>query len=343
MKIYYKLLVSTACYALIALAVGSPAFISSRADAEVATSEPTLTSSFAPQEDEQCPQGWIIFKQDVCFEPTPSSVPQDDEWCPEGKVAFRRGVCATPSELDSTSSAPQWQGDTGCPEGWTVLHRSVCYERGTLTGPVITHVVRVGIRDPEIQLNIESGSPAPVSRRAGDAVAAANASFFNPGGDPVGPLIKGEEWVYNDSELAQVIALNEDNSSDVMLSRNLNSLEGIRLGLSGSHKLIDEGRLVHDFGPDNSSRLLFGRHPRTAVGVDDNKFLYIFVVDGRCSCSIGMTMPGLRDFIASFDVDNAINLDGGRSSTLVTEGEVVNRPSGGYEAPVAVALTVAAE
>lgn len=88
------------------------------------------------------------------------------------------------------------------------------------------------------------------------------------------------------------------------------------------------------------------RHPRTAVGVDrEGKTLTILSVDGRqAGVSIGMTGAELRDELAKYGVYNAINLDGGGSTTLVQrdpatgELKVINRPSDGKERPVANVL-----
>ncbi|HYQ32380.1 MAG TPA: phosphodiester glycosidase family protein [Lapillicoccus sp.] len=82
-------------------------------------------------------------------------------------------------------------------------------------------------------------------------------------------------------------------------------------------------------------------HPRTAVGIDaDGRRLYILVVDGRSTTSRGYTMVELADFMTALGVENAINLDGGGSSTMYTRNytggmAVVNEPSDGGERKVA--------
>ena len=64
-------------------------------------------------------------------------------------------------------------------------------------------------------------------------------------------------------------------------------------------------------------------HPRTAVGYSQNgKFLYIVVVDGRQPFySQGMTLAELADLMIDIGAHDAMNLDGGGSSTLVIRGE----------------------
>ncbi|HEU4354452.1 MAG TPA: phosphodiester glycosidase family protein [Actinomycetota bacterium] len=82
------------------------------------------------------------------------------------------------------------------------------------------------------------------------------------------------------------------------------------------------------------------RHPRTAVGVgpgceDGDRgtrcSVYYVVVDGRRSgWSIGMPLVAFARLMRRVGASSALNMDGGGSSTMVVEGEVLNRPSLGY-------------
>src|SRR5690606_32538644 len=67
---------------------------------------------------------------------------------------------------------------------------------------------------------------------------------------------------------------------------------------------------------------------------------YIIVVDGRQVTSAGMTLFELADYMLSIGCYNAMNLDGGGSSTMVVRGEIENSPSDGIERDVANALMV---
>lgn len=80
------------------------------------------------------------------------------------------------------------------------------------------------------------------------------------------------------------------------------------------------------------------RHPRTAVGLRDDALIWV-VVDGRQpGYSEGMTLDELAQFLLNAGCKDALNLDGGGSSTLFVRGRVVNRPSDGRERPIANAL-----
>jgi hypothetical protein len=69
------------------------------------------------------------------------------------------------------------------------------------------------------------------------------------------------------------------------------------------------------------------RHPRTMVGVDRDGFVWLAVVDGRQETSVGMTFVELQRLADRLELTDALNLDGGGSSTMVVRGKIVNRPS----------------
>ena len=69
------------------------------------------------------------------------------------------------------------------------------------------------------------------------------------------------------------------------------------------------------------------RHPRTAVAkLRDGKFLMV-TVDGRSESSGGISLYDLADYLLSLGAVDAINLDGGGSTTMYLDGKVVNTPS----------------
>jgi phosphodiester glycosidase len=70
------------------------------------------------------------------------------------------------------------------------------------------------------------------------------------------------------------------------------------------------------------------RHPRTAVGISrDSTKLLLTTVDGRQESSSGMSLVELAALMRALGAFQAINLDGGGSTTMVIEGQVVNHPS----------------
>jgi exopolysaccharide biosynthesis protein len=69
------------------------------------------------------------------------------------------------------------------------------------------------------------------------------------------------------------------------------------------------------------------RHPRSAIGITkDNKILLV-AIDGRAKESAGVSWKELQDLMMEFGCTEAINLDGGGSTTLWLKDKVINMPS----------------
>jgi exopolysaccharide biosynthesis protein len=59
----------------------------------------------------------------------------------------------------------------------------------------------------------------------------------------------------------------------------------------------------------------------------DRKTLLLVTVDGRSAASVGMTLVELADFMRTLGAWDALNFDGGGSTTMVIGDRVVNTPS----------------
>lgn len=104
---------------------------------------------------------------------------------------------------------------------------------------------------------------------------------------------------------------------------------GFREALASGPILVDEGT-AYDYAegirqPDNFYNV---RHPRSAVGQDARGNVWLIVVDGRAPGEAeGMTISELTSLCVQLGLTDALNLDGGGSSTLWTrEGGVINHP-----------------
>lgn len=80
------------------------------------------------------------------------------------------------------------------------------------------------------------------------------------------------------------------------------------------------------------------RHPRSVVGRDRQGGLWFVVIDGRQPQSTGASLTETADVMLRLGCIEAMNLDGGGSSTLRLFGLTLNRPSGGVERPVGNAI-----
>ena len=120
----------------------------------------------------------------------------------------------------------------------------------------------------------------------------------------------------------------------------------VRWSLQGRPQMAISGNnfLVHD----GIIRAIDDRqmHPRTAVGVDsDTGEVLLLVIDGRQADSRGYTMVELANLMVDLGADEAVNLDGGGSSTMVGKNRkgniaVLNDPSDGFQRWVANAIEV---
>ena len=77
------------------------------------------------------------------------------------------------------------------------------------------------------------------------------------------------------------------------------------------------------------------KQPRTIVGEYPNKDILLIVIDGRQSdWSSGVTLEEAQDVLIQLGIKEAYNLDGGGSTSMVFNGEILNKPSDGSERPV---------
>jgi hypothetical protein len=99
--------------------------------------------------------------------------------------------------------------------------------------------------------------------------------------------------------------------------------------VAGVPQLIKNGKIDITWEQEKASRsFVETRHPRTAVAkLKGGKFL-MTTVDGRQpGVSVGMTLQELAEYIRSLGATDAMNLDGGGSTTMYLDGKVVNTPS----------------
>jgi len=108
--------------------------------------------------------------------------------------------------------------------------------------------------------------------------------------------------------------------------------EGVS-AVTGRFRLMRDGRTVLA----DRDVSIFGRNPRTIAGVDGAGRLMLVTIDGRRTTSVGATLWEAARVARSLGMRDAINLDGGGSTTMVVRGRVVNRPAGS-ERSVADAL-----
>jgi exopolysaccharide biosynthesis protein len=135
---------------------------------------------------------------------------------------------------------------------------------------------------------------------------------------------------------------------------SVNRLEEKRVvhGISAGPILLKDGKEVkneEEFGKGvPPSRIKFNvRAPRSVFATSEDEVLLITIDDDRKTelkpeerYSIGATLDELIEILKNIGCKNAINLDGGGSSTLVLSNEVKNKPSDGFLRAISTALIV---
>ncbi len=104
--------------------------------------------------------------------------------------------------------------------------------------------------------------------------------------------------------------------------------------VGGGPLLVRNGQIV---APDKSE-FDTTRHPRTVVGADAAGGLWAVVIDGRQTQSVGASLVETAAIMRRLGCVEAMNLDGGGSSTISLFGMVLNRPSGGVERAIGNAV-----
>jgi hypothetical protein len=114
-------------------------------------------------------------------------------------------------------------------------------------------------------------------------------------------------------------------------------MAGRELVLQAGPRLLENG--IEKTDPESfDEKTRLQKHPRTLVGWDGKSTWWI-VVDGRqASHSQGLTLPETAGLALSLGLKDALNLDGGGSSSLWWNGFPINLPSGGKERPLPYAI-----
>lgn len=157
---------------------------------------------------------------------------------------------------------------------------------------------------------------------AGEKMTAHVAEVHNGGNTP---LHDGMLVLSIGPKLAQTLPT-ISTGAEVNLSISLSPpLKGVRTAIGGGPALVHNGKKVAE--EDHRTDHMHIRNPRTAIGWNDHEF-FMVVVDGRQKqLSMGMTFSELASLMIDLGCTEALNLDGGGSSTMWLDGKIANNPS----------------
>ncbi|CDI48843.1 exopolysaccharide biosynthesis protein [Clostridium tetani] len=151
-------------------------------------------------------------------------------------------------------------------------------------------------------------------------------NWTGTGGQPVGILMSNGELVHNDikdlNRKEDVMAIT---SKGVLLvgKYSLNEMKDldVKEAITFGPALVVNGQPTIKSGNGGQ-----GPAPRTAIGQRKDGSILLLVVDGRQFRSIGATLKDIQDIMLEYGAYNATNLDGGSSTTMYYDGEVINNP-----------------
>lgn len=178
---------------------------------------------------------------------------------------------------------------------------------------------------PSFSEEVDGRTTEGFAKRTG-AVAAINGggfvdtNGFGTGGMPTGIVIKDGKLVCgSEKTVSSVIAFDKNDHLVVGQMSGATALEkGIRDAVSFGPALIINGV------PAEVSGTSGGVNPRTVLGQRADGAVLMLVIDGRQAHSLGATYKDCIDVMLQYGAINAGNLDGGSSTTMVYNGEVVN-------------------
>ena len=82
--------------------------------------------------------------------------------------------------------------------------------------------------------------------------------------------------------------------------------------------------LIINYEPQPITGTGGGLNPRTAIGQREDGAVLLLVIDGRQTTSLGATYADIISIMQEYGAMNAANLDGGHSTCMVYEGQIIN-------------------
>ena len=175
---------------------------------------------------------------------------------------------------------------------------------------------------------------AKTSETAADnnAILAVNGDYY--GANFTGYVIRNgvvyRDTVREDSSNGD-LAIYKDGSFKIIYEDQISADQLVKDGvvnlLAFGPALVENGEIA--VGTNEEVGQAMASNPRTAIGIIDENQYIIVVSDGRTSESKGLSLYQMAEVMKSYGVKTAYNLDGGGSSTLYFNGQVINKPTTG--------------
>ena len=163
-----------------------------------------------------------------------------------------------------------------------------------------------------------------------NAILAVNGDYY--GADRSGFVIKNgviyRNTVRSDSNYPD-LAVYKDGSFKIIYETDVTAeqllADGVVNLFAFGPSLIENGNITVD--QNTEVRQAMTKNPRTAIGIVDSNHYILVVSDGRTSESEGLSLYELAEVMKEYGATTAYNLDGGGSSTMYFNGNIINNPT----------------
>lgn len=162
-----------------------------------------------------------------------------------------------------------------------------------------------------------------------NAVLAINGDYY--GARDAGYVVRNGQLLRSESQNAsqEDLVIYKDGSFGIIKEGDITAQQLVDNGamqvLSFGPALIENGQIAVDSSDEVGKAM--ASNPRTAIGIiDDNTYVFV-VSDGRTRESKGLSLKQLAEFMKELNVTTAYNLDGGGSSTMYFNGQIINKPT----------------
>lgn len=166
-----------------------------------------------------------------------------------------------------------------------------------------------------------------IARSAG-AILAINGDYY--GAQEEGYVLRNGVLYRNTAVAGQAdLVIFADGSFSIICEDEVTAEELLAAGaqqvLSFGPALVEDGAVA--VSADEEVGKAKTSNPRTAIGIIDDLHYVFLVSDGRTDESAGLSLSQLAEFMQELGATTAYNLDGGGSSTLYFNGEMINNPT----------------
>lgn len=157
-----------------------------------------------------------------------------------------------------------------------------------------------------------------------NSIAAINGgAFADNGGDmPMGIVISEGELLFCGDAERQYTIVGFDYENKLTVGK-MTAAKAIEIGLRDA--ISFSPILVQDGVPTNVSGYSLGLNPRTAIGQRADGAVLLLVIDGRQPSSLGATYQDIINIMMEYEAINACTLDGGSSSLMVYQNEIITK------------------